>query len=332
MTATLTDRYIFAATRGVPEKSRDDLRAELEASIDDAIDARVGAGETRDAAERAVLTDMGDPDRLAAGYTERPAHLIGPRYYFEWLRLLKLLLWIVLPFAALGISLGQVLSGADVGGVIGAAVVGTMTTAVHIGFWVTLVFAILERSDGDSALERGRMTKDGPWAAWTLDRLPDIRPKGLGTGELVASLVFLAITAVAVLWDRAIGFVWVDGQAVSILDPGIWPWWIVGLFVLLAAEVVFAVVLYRARRWTPGLAVVNTLLALVFAVPVIWLLLTGQLVNPDFFPGNLPGVEPSHVRDVGIVLAFVIGGIALWDIIDGILKTYRSGRSAPARS
>ena len=65
--------------RTVPEKQRADLSAELRASIDDQIDARVDDGEAPEAAERAVLTDLGDPDKLAAGYTDRPLHLIGPR-------------------------------------------------------------------------------------------------------------------------------------------------------------------------------------------------------------------------------------------------------------
>ena len=37
---TLTDRYIAATLRSVPEKSRGDLERELRASIGDAIDAR----------------------------------------------------------------------------------------------------------------------------------------------------------------------------------------------------------------------------------------------------------------------------------------------------
>ena len=43
-TSTLTDRYIDAAMRTVPEKQRADLAAELRASIDDQIDARVESG------------------------------------------------------------------------------------------------------------------------------------------------------------------------------------------------------------------------------------------------------------------------------------------------
>ncbi len=111
-TATLTDRYVETAMRTVPEGQRADLAAELRASIDDQLEARVAQGELRDAAERAVLTDLGDPEKLAADYTDRPLWLIGPRYYLTWWRLTKLL-WAIVPVcAAFGVALGQLLSGA----------------------------------------------------------------------------------------------------------------------------------------------------------------------------------------------------------------------------
>ena len=108
-TTNLTDRYVAAAMRTVPEQQRADLAAELRASIDDQIDARVEQGEERDAAERSVLTELGDPDVLAAGYTGRRLYLIGPKLYLVWWRLLKLLLSIVLPFAVAAVALGVLL-------------------------------------------------------------------------------------------------------------------------------------------------------------------------------------------------------------------------------
>ena len=94
-TATLTERYISATIRSLTPEVQDDVRAELQASIADAIDAKLEQGETPSAAERAVLSELGDPGILAAGYADRPLHLIGPKYYLVWGRLLKLLLWIV---------------------------------------------------------------------------------------------------------------------------------------------------------------------------------------------------------------------------------------------
>lgn len=81
MKTSLSERYITATIGGLPEDLHNDVRAELEASIADAIAARVGADQDRDAAERAVLTEWGDPAVLAASYAERPLQLIEPRYY-----------------------------------------------------------------------------------------------------------------------------------------------------------------------------------------------------------------------------------------------------------
>lgn len=326
--STLTDRYVAAAVRTVPDKQRHDIAAELRASIADDIDARSAGGQTREEIERAVLTELGDPEALAAGFTERPLYLIGPRYYLEWWRLLKLLWCIIVPLGALGIALGQLLSGAGIGEVFGSAIVGAFTVALHIGFWVTLVFAILERDPGTSSLERDRAPKSGPWAPWTVDQLPEIRLAGAGVADLVASLVFLGLAAAAVLWDQLVGFVRVEGAPLPILSPALWPGWILGLLVVIGLEVVFAIALFRMRRFTPLLAVVNAALALAVAVPAMILLSRGMLLNPAFFAAVIPPDSAVEVFDIlSLITGFSIVVIAGWDIVDGALKTWRASRS-----
>ena len=322
MNATLTDRYIDAAMRTVPEKQRSDLSAELRASIGDQIDARVEAGEALDAAERAVLTDLGDPDKLAAGYTDRRLYLIGPRYYLEWWRLLKLLLWIVPACAAFGIALGQTLAGATFGQVVGTTWGGVLAVIAHLFFWVTLVFAILERNDGKSALERNALTKDGPWASWSLDHLPQPHQSGAGFADFIVLTAFLVLWAAAILWDLLIGFV--PGSDLSFLDPGLWPWWIAGLFVLMAAQSLLAFLVYRKGRWTFGFAVANAAIALAVALPALWLLAQGRLLNQQLLLTLVPedGAEVNQI--LAIITGFGIATIAIWAIIDGFLKARRA--------
>lgn len=317
-TTTLTDRYVAAAMRTVPEKQRDDLGAELRASIADQVDGRTENGEDRAAAERAVLTELGDPDMLAAGYTDRPLHLIGPKYYLDWWRLLKLLLWIVLPAAAFGIALAQTLDGQSIGPIIGNVLATLISVAVHLCFWTTLVFVIVERTGADRK----------EFGTWTVDQLPEPRPRGVGFGDMIATLVFLAVGAGAVIWDLTIGFVPAfvtgSGEPLSFLNPGLWPWWIAGLFVLMALEATLAVVVYLVGRWTAALAVANAVLALAFAVPALILLSQGQLLNPEFFPAVVgeDGAEVAAI--VSTVFGFGIAILAIWDIVDVIRKTIRS--------
>ena len=315
-TVTLTDRYVDAAMRTVPEAQRADLAAELRASIDDQVEARVADGEAPETAERAVLTELGDPDKLAAGYTDRPLWLVGPRYFLMWWRLLKLLWAIVIPCAVFGVSLAMVLDGATFGEIMGAIWPLALTVAVHIGFWTTLVFAIVERSEDRKTM---------PVEEWSVDQLPEPRTRGAGLSDMVASLVFLGVAAGAILWDHFVGFVPTE-PGLSFLDPSLWPGWILALFALMALEAVLAVTVYVVGRWTIGLAIVNGVLNAIVAVPAIWLLMQGMLINPEYFPAII-GEEGAEVGAiVSVVVGFVIAGVAVWDTVDGALKAYRARR------
>lgn len=310
---SLTERYVAVAVRSVPEKTRADLAAELTASIADQVDARVESGESPPAAERAVLEQMGDPDRLAAEYADRPTFLIGQRYYFDWLRLLKLLIWIVVPIATCAIALAKVLSGGTVGEVMASIVTGALNVGIQVAFWTTLVFVILERT---------APRQSGPLAPWSLDRLPDpVRRASLP--DLIASLVFLALVVLAVLWDRLVGLAWIDGDTVPVLDDALWPWWIAGLFVLVAAEAILAVTVYRSGGYTVGLAVINAIISAAVAIPAITLLADGRLVSPDLVEGLFGLVGADVVRILTVIGCFGIGAVAVWDAIDGFLKVRR---------
>lgn len=312
---TLTDRYIGAVVRTVPERQRDDVARELRASIQDELDARRDAGEDRHEAERATLTELGDPDALAAGYADRPLHLIGPRYYLTWWRLLKLLLWIVVPSAAGAIALGLSLAGEPIGAVIGGTIGIGLSVAVHLCFWVTLVFALVERSGGDVS-----------GTEWSLDSLPEPRERGLGVGDLVASLVLLALAAAAVVWDGLVGVVWLGGGWMPFLDPALWPWWAAALLALLALDALLVIVVFVRRGWTVPLAIVNAALDVVAISLFLTLLGRGLLVNGEVLDLlTAQGAEGLH-RTVPIILGFVVVGIAVWDAIDAFLKARRTSR------
>lgn len=315
-TTTLTERYVSATIRSLRPEAQDDVRAELEASIADAIEARVEQGEAPEAAERAVLTELGDPGILAAGYADRPLHLLGPRYYLIWWRLLKLLLIIVPACAAFGVAIAKLIEGATIGEVIGAIVAVTLSVVVHVCFWVTLVFVVLERTGADTGEK------------WDVDQLPTPTENGAARSDMIASLVLLVLGIGAVLWDAARGFFPTGGDPIPILNPGLWPWGITLFFGLIIAESLLAVAVYARKRWTVGLAIVNTVLAIAFAVWSLTLLIRGELLNPAFlefaFTGN--GVEEDTMRVLTVITGVCLVGFPLWDIIDGWMKTWRARR------
>ena len=98
------------------------------------VEGRTAGGQDAAAAEREVLTELGDPDTLAARYADRRLQLIGPTYYLAWERLLKLLLSFVPALVGVLVGLVEALDG---GSGIGKGIVRRHQVAVQIAFWVT---------------------------------------------------------------------------------------------------------------------------------------------------------------------------------------------------
>lgn len=319
----LPQRYVDAATRSLPVDQRDDYADELRASIRDQIDDRVAAGEPADKAEYAVLTELGDPAVLAAKYADRPLHLIGPRYYSDWKWLLTVLLWIVMPFAALGGGISGALQNGGEDGWVGAAIggaIGVMLSAgVHTAFWTTLLVVIIER-DADRPQ---RLAKRGKgFGIWTPDTLPLTQQRRVALGEVVTSFVALAVVVGFVIWDRAFGVVFgpvAGGRRIPVLHDDLWPWWIAGGIALAAASSVLVLIGFLRRRWTVGLAVVNAALSAVGTVAALVLYVQGRLIHPAFIETVLP-IPAEALQVIGIIVGIVLVGTGAWNAWDGFRR------------
>ncbi|HRQ00372.1 MAG TPA: permease prefix domain 1-containing protein [Terrimesophilobacter sp.] len=318
MTTTLTDRYLYAATRSVPEAQREELRRELAERIGDDIDARIEDGADHATAETAALTALGDPDALAASYLDRVQHLIGPTLYPLWRRLLRLLLIIVVPVVAVAFPLAQTLAHKPFGEIVGSTFVVLIALVIHLGFWTTLVFAVLERN------LRGK-----PLMEWTPALLPELHEPTRTTTrwDAAVNLSFIALGAVAILTLTPLQPFQSAEQPATLIEPATWAWLGWYLLGMLAVDVVFWAVLLRAGRWTWPLTAACTVITIAFAAPVVWALATGRLFNPDYLAATA-GVEFADQLAAGGVLAIVfayaaVGVAAIWPI-DAAIKTWRA--------
>jgi hypothetical protein len=314
---SLTDRYITAALKGVPADRRGDAEAELHASIDDAIAARVQLGESVDVAEKEVLTGLGDPMRRSAGYSGRPLYLIGPDFYPDYVRLLRLLISIVVPVIAVVVGLASGTAGADAAQAVLSGLAAGFNVGVQVALWVTVVFAIVDR-----VAKRPRGTASG----WDLGDLPELPPNRVGLGETVGSVCGLALLAWVLLWQPGYQETFdAGGPSIPILDPALTSFWIPYLVVVLASSIVMEIVTYRVGHWTIPLAVINTVLSLAFAIPVIWLIASGQLLNPAFVSTVGTGEFARVAELVPTIVAWVVGVICAVDITDAWRKAVRTG-------
>lgn len=317
--STLTDRYVYATTRAIPESRRDGLAQELRAEIADMVAARTEAGAPESAAERATLTELGDPERLAASYADRPLHLIGPAYFLVWKRLLITLLIWVPAILAIIVGGGELIDGQDVGTAIGEAVGTAVEIALHLVVWTTLTFALIERYGKPSDMPE-----------WSVDELPEIPAAShVGLGDALGTVATAVITIALLAWQELRGVIETGaGVRVPLIDSGLWSSWLPVLIAAMVAEAVVAVLAYRRGRWTWPLVGAFSVASLTFSIPAIWLLLSETFFDPRFVAEVEWLTEGSHLWGVSLVTAGVIGVITLADIAGKARAARASGRAS----
>jgi len=312
-TTTLTDRYVDATLRRLPADKRPDIERELRAAIADALDAHLEAGTDPAEAEVAVLTELGDPTRLAAGYADRPLHLIGPARYLDYTRLLKALLVTVVPAVAAIVGFVQVLEHGLTFDVIGTVVTAAFTAGLHVAFWTTLLFAGLDR------------IPDLRWPSaqpWTPAALPEPPSRRMRYGELIAETVALVLFTTLLLLAPVVSpETDAAGQPINVLNPWLWDTGIVYVYiVLVVASLVFSYAKYYAPRNT-ALVVVGMLVDLAPPFVTIWLAANNRVLNPAFI--EAVGWSPSAAEwiDTGLIV------LSIFTILHTISEAIRRARS-----
>lgn len=319
--SSLTDRYVYAVVRRLPHESRDDVARELRATIADTIDDRPD-GMTPSAAERLAIAELGDPERLASGYSGRPQYLIGPAFYPLYLRMIKILPPVIAFIVAGFVLLGLAIEGeASAGKIVTHVWQAILIALLQVCFWTTLGFAIAERLGADPGLGR-------PFDPDALAEEPPARQIGF-VDSIFAMIFELAVLALLVV-DAEFVFGTSEGTEVVLLGPipaGVRA----GLVGLLAGMVVLEAVKLARGRWNYPLAVVNALLEVPFAGLMAWLLLGGLISDAtraavgDELPWT--AIDTAlRIGAVGVVL------VAAWGIFDGFHKAYQARQAEALRS
>ena len=263
MTSTLSDRYLWAVLRAVPSDQRTDLEPEIRALVADAVEAQTAGGLTAEAAERAALTELGDPGVLASRYTGGPRYLIGPVVYPEWRRLVTLLVSILVPIIAIVVGSSSLLSGSTIGAAIVSAAGAAFGVALQTVFWITLVMAVVERTTGAGLTRQDLDTRCAP-------RRPRRRSDQRGRGRHDAGLRHPGPRRAPVGPVRAAD----RARCVPypLFDPALWSFWLPWFIVVFVGEVVLSILLLLRGGWTYPFAAINAALGIAFAIPAVYML------------------------------------------------------------
>ncbi|MBT2686741.1 hypothetical protein J7I93_00940 [Bacillus sp. ISL-47] len=326
----LIEIYIQEVIRRLPEKSRADIALELRSTIEDMLPDEHNDEDIKD-----VLKKLGNPAALASGYRDQPMHLIGPRYFDVYVSLLKMIFPIAAAIALISIAAELIIgfSGEEtvmnlVLHLMGEGIWRVIEVGIQTFFWLTVVFAIMERVDkGKEQQPLSASLK--PWTPEDLKNIPYIpKKKAIAKFEVSGSLMWTAIWATFYFYaDRLIGIYEGDRDGLDFVVAalnqevllGFWP--IVVL--IIALEVGLALYKLIQGQWTKKMAIYNTFLEVMATVVFIVILLTPNLLQPEFinYMADLFSITATKFETwfIGsIMITFIIfAGIS---IFDGIRK------------
>lgn len=264
----LIERYIqqFETTLGNDSK-RKDIVQELRSNIDEMLEAYDVQDE---AAVRAVLTELGDPIKLAYSYSGKPYSLISGQYFTVYKMVLK--------YVAFAVLLGAIVA-AIVNIVMGIPsedrfqalydIVPSLLAAVGA---VTVIFYFIERS-GKSLDSK----------AWQIEDLPEFisKSKIIPLSEAITGLVISTIFYfVGVLAPRIpIEAIYIEGMPLRIFDYSAWLNIIPFFTLIYVASLVKHIVMLLVRKYGLKVGLTTIVVDLIQLATFAWLILKSPMFD-----------------------------------------------------
>lgn len=275
MNNDLIERYVYAVTKRMNRKQRDDVAQELRSLIDDMLAERCGEEAPTEKDVRVVLTELGTPQELYAKYDEDADKcLIGQPYYSTY----KFVMKIVLAAVTIGILISsvmlQIMEPKGVFEAIGTSLSMVYNSLLSAFAIVTLLFAFFHHKGV-------KLTEP-----FSFDDLPPVPKKKQevsvweSVGGIALSVVFLIVFLAA---PQIFSAVVVDtGELVPIFDVNVIRsrWYIIVLFAVIGiTREAVKLMEKQYNRKVMLTAIVSDILS---AVLSIWWLAGDAVINPEF--------------------------------------------------
>lgn len=332
----LIDLYIYEVTRRLPEKNREDIALELQSTIEDMLPAEPTEDEVKQ-----VLVQLGNPSVMASGYLDRPLHLIGPKYFDVYVSVLKIVLPIamIIAFISLfGETIATMSSEKALSTIIltilGQGIWQLLSTAMQAAFWITLVFAVIERTEKVS--DQIPVTMN--FKKWTPEDLKNVStiPQNVRIKKrhVFASLLWTAVWATVYFnASKLVGIYENHPDGKILVTPTfnqevLLSFWLL-IVLVITLEVALAIFKGMERRWTHKVAIANTVVQVVSLVVFIIIFSNQQVWNDSFsnYVNNLLNItnQMKNWAYQSIILTVVI--IISIDIFEGFRKAHKSRKT-----
>ncbi|WP_448162493.1 HAAS signaling domain-containing protein [Bacillus mobilis] len=330
----LIDIYVEEVAKRLPEKNREDIILELRSTIEDMLPDDYNEDD-----EKRVLEKLGSPVSLANGYLDRPMHLIGPRYFDVYTTLLKMIIPIAVVIALIAM-VAENFVGYDgeqavlnvILNVIGKGIGEIVEVGLHVFFWLTLVFAILERTDKD----KGTQPLTTSLKKWTPDDLKNTsyvpKKKSISKFEVFGGLMWTAIWATLYFYaNHLVGVYHGTENGLKFVAPTfnqdvLLQYWPI-VVIMIVFEIGISLYKLVQGQWTKKLAIGNAILQIAGTIVFIVIVVNPHLFNEGFitYVANVFTTSPEELKK------WLIGGGIIIYILSAVLNIFDGFRKARIR-
>ncbi len=313
----MIERYIYAVTKELPKKQREETTTQLRREISKRI--KTMSNEiSQEKKIRQALIDLGPPKALANHYRGKERYLIGPRYFERYLIVLRIVLIAI--FAGLSIAHGfSVFFSVNTLGEVLGSYIGSLVPALLQGAaWVTGIFALLEYND----VTLSRHTKEEPWDPSRLPPIPKEKAR-ISRGESIFSIVFTTVFLTLLFFSpETIGIYYFIGETMEFIplfnleELTVFRSFVFGAFTF---EILIEVIKILKGRWTRNLSIIVTVLNILSAGLIIYAFMNPMIWNKEIVLRS----ERFLAVPFEQLVSFVIIGILLVTFIDSVSALYR---------
>jgi len=323
MKTDLIARYIYAVTRHLPVKIREDVEKELDSLIADMLAERCGDIEPAEEDIKAVLTELGTPEEMAVKYSgEENISLISGVNFIIYKQILMLVLPIVMIAVAFGLTLAYFLEIdtslnplESFGMAAGQIVPGIIGGLVYPFAIITFIFAVFERKKVSFGALDGKDMFD------CLPQVPQGREK-IKREEIVFGIIVSVFFAALFLgFPQIIGGWFGEAGWISLFIPSVIRslWFFIVLWVVLG--VVKESVKLVEGHFTRRVLIVTIICNIFVMISTAAVFLNGKIINPVFvekITSLAADGEPVVAALFGNLNLLILGCVILSCIIEVI--------------
>ena len=320
----LQERYIAAGLKHIPLAEKEEVEKAMRRIIAERLQER---GDPSEETEREVLRGLGSPRLLAEKQLKEPPHLIGPELYGTYMLIVKIVMTVAVIGTLIGNTVDFIVNGETILRYIAQSFAAAIGVAIGAFGWVTLVFAIMEKTAKQKILTE--IQED-----WSLADLPEkeVPQKPFNKVGVIIGIIFTVLFIILVnQYSQLLGFYYtLDGsiqEMIPMLNQEVFRSYLPYINGMLVLQLLFSASKLVFRKWTYPVATANLILNVLSFVLLWFILQDTAILNPELVTKIGEATDGQRVLNTAFnSIKAVFLFIFLLDSFEGFHDAYKNSK------